>query len=176
MDHCTSHDTPIVLDKLKKNNIDFIFIPKRMTSVLQPLDRCINFPFKKYLKLKFSEFTINECVVKNNLDESRIRIINDILSVWNGYKDEISKENYIENSLIEKSFKLVGITNKMDGSEDQIFDGFDIINKLSNLKNEAKENLENNYTNNSELNLNLKENDEEGGEYELEEESDSEEK
>jgi len=34
LDHCTSHDTPIVLDKLKKNNIDVIFIPKRMTSVL----------------------------------------------------------------------------------------------------------------------------------------------
>ena len=48
-----------------------------------------------------------------------------------GYKDEISKENYIENSLIEKSIKLVSMTNKMDGSEDQIFDCFDIINPLT---------------------------------------------
>ena len=176
MDHCTSHDTPIVLDKLKKNNVDIIFIPKRMTSVLQHLDRCINFPFKKYLKFKFSDYSINEGGVKNNLDESRIRIINDILSVRNGYKDEISKENYIENSLIEKSFKLVAITNKMDGSEDQIFDGFDIINQLADLKNEANVKLENNSKNNGDLNLNLEENEEEGGEYEIEEESDSEEK
>ena len=76
---------------IKKNNIDVIFIPKRMASILLPLDRCINFPFKKYLKLKFSEFLINENNIKSSLDESRIRIINDILSVWNGYKDEINK-------------------------------------------------------------------------------------
>jgi len=125
-----------------------------MTSVLQPLDRCINFPFKKYLKLKFSEYSINEGVTKNNLDYSRIRIINDILSLWNGYKNEISKENYIENSLNQKSFKLVGITNKMDGNEDQIFDGFDINNQLTDLKNEIKVKLENNSKNNDGLNLN----------------------
>jgi hypothetical protein len=63
-----------------------------MASILLPLDRCINFPFKKYLKLKFSEFLINENNIKSSLDESRIRIINDILSVWNGYKDEINKD------------------------------------------------------------------------------------
>ena len=94
----------------------------------------------------------------------------------NGYKDEISKKNYIENSLIEKSFRLDGITNKMDGSDNQIYNGFDIINQLADLKNEAKVKLENNSKNNGDLNLNLEENDEEGGEYEIEEESDSEKK
>ena len=74
MDHCTSQDTLILLDKLKKNNIDIIFIPKRMASILLPLDRCINFPFKKYLKLKFSEFSINENNIKSSLDESRISV------------------------------------------------------------------------------------------------------
>ena len=147
-----------------------------MASILLPLDRCINFPFKKYLKLKFSEFLINENNIKSSLDESRIRIINDILSVWNGYKDEINKEKYIENNLLEKSFKLVGITNKMDGSEDQLFDGFDIINQLIDLKNETNELFENKSKNNDALNLNLEENEEEGGDYEIEEESDSEEK
>ena len=43
-------------------------------------------------------------------------------------KTKLIKEKYIDNNLIEKSFKLVGITNKMDGSEDQLFDGFVIIN------------------------------------------------
>lgn len=147
-----------------------------MTSILQPLDRCINFPFKKYLKLKFSEFSINENNIKSSLDESRIRIINDILSVWNGYKDEINKDKYIKNNLIEKSFKLVDITNKMDGSEAQLFDGFDIINQLIDLKNETNDLFENKSKNNDALNLNLEENEEEGGNYEIEEESDSEEK
>ena len=31
-----------------------------MTSLLQPLDRMINNPFKKYLKIKYSEFLIFE--------------------------------------------------------------------------------------------------------------------
>ena len=57
----------------------------------------------------------------------------------------------------------------MDGSEDQIFDGFDIINQLSDLKNEANVKLENSSKNNGDLNLNLEENEEEGGEYEIEE-------
>ena len=57
----------------------------------------------------------------------------------------------------------------MDGSEDQIFDGFDIINQLADLNNEANVKLENNSKNNGDLNLNLEENEEEGGEYEIEE-------
>ena len=64
----------------------------------------------------------------------------------------------------------------MDGSDNQIYNGFDIINQLADLKNEAKVKLENNSKNNGDLNLNLEENDEEGGEYEIEEESDSEKK
>ena len=32
-------------DKLRSKNIDVVFIPKSMTSILQPLDCCINFPF-----------------------------------------------------------------------------------------------------------------------------------
>ena len=45
----------------------------------------------------------------------------------------------------------------MNESEVQIFDGFDIIDKLklSDLKNEDKEKLENNSKNNSQFNLNL---------------------
>ena len=98
MDHCTSHDTPKVLDKLKQLNIDVIFIPKRKTSVLQPLDCCFYFPFKKYLKLKYSEFIINEIKKDTNLDKSRLRIINDINSVWNGFKDKNNNEKFREKN------------------------------------------------------------------------------
>ena len=76
-----------------------------MRCILQPLYRCINFPFKEYLKLKLPEFLINENKIKISLEESRIRIINDIISVWNGYKDEINKEIYIYNNLIENDLK-----------------------------------------------------------------------
>ena len=56
MDHCTSHDTDTITNKFKSKNCDIVFIPKRMTSILKPLDRAINFLFKKYLKSKFTEF------------------------------------------------------------------------------------------------------------------------
>ena len=36
LDYCPAHNTETILLKLKKN-IDYLFIPKRMTSVLQPL-------------------------------------------------------------------------------------------------------------------------------------------
>jgi hypothetical protein len=64
MDYCPAHKTPAVLNKLKIKNIDFIFIPKRMKSVLQPLDRLINFLFKKYLKNKFTDFLLFEQIKK----------------------------------------------------------------------------------------------------------------
>ena len=40
----------------------------------------------------------------------------------------VNKDNII------KSFKITGISNELDGSKDQIFDGYDIINKLNIIK------------------------------------------
>ena len=134
MDHCTSHDNILIIDKLRSKNIDVVFIPKSMTSILQPLDGCINFPFKKYLKFKYTKFLISKQKIKESLDESRKRIINNVIDIWNRYKDAINKENYIEKELIEKSFKIISITNDMDGNEYLLFDGFDFINQLADLK------------------------------------------
>ena len=60
LDYCPSDCTDKVTIKLKENNIDFIFIPKNMTSVLQSLDRMINYPIKKNLKSKYNEFLMIE--------------------------------------------------------------------------------------------------------------------
>ena len=48
-----------VLNLLDKNNIDKVFIPKRMICILKPLDRAINYPFKKYLKHKYTDFILS---------------------------------------------------------------------------------------------------------------------
>ena len=48
IDHCTSYETPKVIDKLKHFNIDIKFIHKRMASVLQPLDRYANSHLKNF--------------------------------------------------------------------------------------------------------------------------------
>ncbi len=81
MDHCTSHDTQTIIHKFNSNNIDIAFIPKRMTSLLQPLDRAINFLFKKYLKMKFTEFILNENKKKESLEDARTRIITDNVNI-----------------------------------------------------------------------------------------------
>lgn len=54
-----------------------------MTSVLQPLDRMINLPFKIYLKKKFTDYLLFEIKDKENISESRKRILKDINEVWN---------------------------------------------------------------------------------------------
>ena len=37
--------------------------------------------------------------------------------------------------MVIKSFKIKGISNKLDGSEDYLFDGYDVINNLTEKKN-----------------------------------------
>ena len=140
-----------------------------MTSIFQPLDRCIIFPLKKYLKLKYVEFLLGEQKIKESIDESRIRIIDNNIIIWTGYKDGFNNEEYIGKVLIEKSFKITGITNNIDGSEDIYFDGFDIINQLVDLKEKNENNIQ---QNNNNIDTIL----DEGGEYEVERESDSEER
>lgn len=69
-----------------------------MTSILQPLDRCINFSFKKYLKFKYVDFLLSEKKIKENIEESRLTIINDIICIWTGYKDNTNE--YIGKQLV----------------------------------------------------------------------------
>ena len=141
LDQCPAHKTPEVLNKLKNKNIDFIFIPKRMTSVLQPLDRMINFPFKKYLKNKFTDFLLFDQNEKENKSESRKRILRDIDDIWNNSKNEYE---YINKETVIKSFKITGISNELDGSEDEYFDGYNIINNLTEY-NEDKNSDDSSY-------------------------------
>ena len=101
-----------------------------MISVLQPLDWMINNPFKKYLKIKYSEFLMFENNKDESISDARKRILDDINEILYGNTkevNEINKENII------KSFKITGISNELDGSEDNILDGYDTINPLSPL-------------------------------------------
>ena len=109
-----------------------------MTSVLQPLDRMINNLFKKYLKIKYTEFLMSENNKDESISDARKRILDDINEIWYANTKEfngINKENII------KSFKITGISNELDGSEDNIFDGYDTINKLI-INKESKTNSE----------------------------------
>ena len=51
-----AHRTEPVLEKLKTENIEVVFIPANCTSELQPLDLSVNKPLKYHLKTKFTQW------------------------------------------------------------------------------------------------------------------------
>ena len=51
-----AHRTEPVLEKLKMENIEVVFIPPNCTSELQPLDLSLNKPLKDHLKTKFTQW------------------------------------------------------------------------------------------------------------------------
>lgn len=143
LDYCPVHYTEETLNFMEKKGLYYVFIPKRLTMVLQPLDRSINFPFKKYLKQKFSEFLFEneDSIIKEKLSESRICIVKDIIKIWFGKKED--NNEYISPEIIIKSFLITSISNCLDGSEDEIFDGYYVINRLLDDNNKEKNEISN---------------------------------
>ena len=111
-----------------------------MTMVLNTLDRSINYPFKCYLKDKFTEFLLNnKDKNKESKDECRKRLTKNISEIiYNTNQNHNDTGKIIRNVIIIKSFKICGITNEMIGDEDYLFDGFDVINKLTILQEKIK--------------------------------------
>ena len=67
LDKCSTHIMENIKYILKSNNYISLYIPVGMSMVLQPLDRSINFPFKCYLKDKFTSFfSVNKDKIKKN--------------------------------------------------------------------------------------------------------------
>ena len=116
-----------------------------MTMIIQPLDRSINFPFKCYLKDKFTDFLLNNKEkFKENIDECRKRLTKNIEEiVCNTNQNNNVTRKIIRNEIIFKSFKICGITKEMTGDDDYLFDGFDVINKLTILQERRKNKNEN---------------------------------
>ena len=56
MDHCKVHTKNAIIDHLKANNIQHFLVPAGCTGLLQPLDVCLNKPFKDQIRNLFSEW------------------------------------------------------------------------------------------------------------------------
>ena len=91
------------------------------------------------LKKKYTDYILNNITSnKETMMEARKRIVQDILEIWKG-KDINNNKEYIPASLIIKSFKLTGISNSIDGTEDSLFDGYDVINNINIINEQNKE-------------------------------------
>lgn len=114
LDSYRGHLTNNIKDKLKDNKSDLAVIPGGLTSILQPLDVCINKPFKQKLKQRYSNFmatTTHQFTPSGRIKKPSLElIVKWVIDSW----DEIDAE------IIIKSFKKCCISNALDGSEDDL--------------------------------------------------------
>lgn len=136
-DKASSHINEEILEKLKKNDTHYVFIPGGLTRYLQPLDIGVNKILKNAIKneyIKIEQNIVNkkrklvddEDINDIKLGERRHSIINIINKIW---KDEniITKENIIN------SFYKSTITYKMDGSDDNNYVFPESLNELDSI-------------------------------------------
>ena len=148
LDMASSHIHPKVIEYLNDNDIDFVVIPPGFTRYLQPLDIYVNKEFKSNLKNKYiNHLTHNNLFIKNEeFSVEKELMIQWVLEIWNS-------NDIIEKDTINKVFKKAGISNKLDGSEDDLFIYPDeIINTNKSKDNYSEElinDIEENDSNNS---------------------------
>ena len=93
-------------------NSDMVVIPGGCTGILQPADVSWNKPFKAFIQDKWDHWMINGQHTFTSAGKMR-KPTTPVLLSW------VKKSwNNLPEALIIKSFKKVGISNEMDGSED----------------------------------------------------------
>ena len=111
-----AQQTPDVKHLLHKCKTTLINVPGGTTSRVQPLDVCINKPFKNYVREQFEQhLDANlESYVEGKLTAGERRILTTkwVAEAW----DRIKKQK----DLILNSFKNCGISTNVDGTEDDL--------------------------------------------------------
>ena len=114
-DSFSGHLVDSVKDILSKEHATSLaVIPGGLTSVIQPLDVCLNKPFKDRLREKWSLWMLEgekSFTPAGNMRAAPLDIICKwVLDSWNDWDVE----------MIQDSFKKCGISNALDGTEDDI--------------------------------------------------------
>ena len=104
----------IVHESADANDIDVVYVPGGCTHLLQPADRSWCKPFKVRLRDQWVRWMQQgQRTAQGNLKKpDRQDVINWVSFSWESVCDEV----------IEKSFKITGISNRLDGSEDNLVD------------------------------------------------------
>ena len=111
-DSFRAHLTEDVKAALKQRKIDVAVIPGGLTPVLQPLDKCLNKPFKDSIRRKYLAWMISGPFEYTPSGKTKAPTRNLVLRWVNEAWREIPAE------MVTKSFKTCGISNALDGTED----------------------------------------------------------
>lgn len=127
-DSFKAHLTDDVKTQLKKSNSECAVIPGGLTSIVQPLDVCVNKPFKDYFRNFYCKWMSagNHTYTPGGKMRrpSSLQITQWIEKSWDAVKIDT----------ITHSFKKCGISNSMDGSEDD-----ELWNNANNANDEVLE-------------------------------------
>ena len=125
-DNAPMHTGKDIENMFINNNKRLLYIPKDLTSILQPLDISINYLFKKGIQEKYIQYIIKN----NNISKiERNNILNRIYQVWYCSKN-ITKQGIIN------TFKATGISLDINGSENGLLKSYEW----------AKEHMDNRFT------------------------------
>ena len=113
-DSFSAHLTDTVKQQLRENKTATAVIPGGLTSLVQLLDVCLNKPFKDRLREKWMTWMMSG--EKTFTPGGQLRAAS-LVTVCQWVKEswqELSKE------MVERSFKKYGISNALDGTEDDL--------------------------------------------------------
>ena len=112
-DSFRGHLTEAVKDLLARRNVDVAVIPGGLTPVLQPLDKCINKPFKNKVRSQYQAWMVNGPFTYTPSGKkqapSKELVLQWIHKAW----------QEIPADLVANAFKSCGISNALDGTEDE---------------------------------------------------------
>lgn len=119
-DQFRAHLVKNVVDNLRSQNTDIAVIPGGLTSVLQPLDVSINKPFKDMMRIKWNNWMCDGEKTYTKGGSMRAPSL-PLICAW-----IVDSWNEIKADTIVKSFKKCGISNALDGTEDDyLWDNMD---------------------------------------------------
>jgi len=112
LDSFEAHETEQVKRLLKSENTDLAIIPGRLTSVLQPLDVCLNKPFKDSVRQRWMAW-MAEGIHEPTATGRQKKPSEELMCHWIGKAwCDIPRE------MVARSFLKCGITNALGGFED----------------------------------------------------------
>ena len=111
----SAHENDEFLKEARDNNVDVVVIPGGCTSKIQPLDVCLNKPFKSILRQSWLQYI--ESIVASDSNPSKLTTPSKaIVCEWIKSGMDYLMEHEV---MVKKSFLVCGLTNALDGSENQ---------------------------------------------------------